>query len=454
MTTFLALMAFAGCSLQRFDFTPCTQDADCISEKWAGDTCLPDGFCGVAEAASGPFVSVFLSEVLPGRFTDSDESRFHGYAATVTDDGGIRNLAQCALAPFGLCVETYPSAGLTAPLDPARPDFGSWQSIDGGDIVAASTFLEYSPVARHNEGTPSRLTSPGNLEIGGGLGGALPAFASDDAFEVVGDLDVLEPAPDRTILVDLDDQITFRWTPTGSGEMFLEVDDLIIGLNEAAGSVTLPVSDLGLPVNKYLWIERFTVNLARIRAADIDAAGSLVRMQTRRDQLWHLDQVASAEVDRMVDGVQMADDCTAALALAPLQAGYYYGSLQAYDDDMSVDEANPFTKVGSTGKDAFVRLDLEASQTLTFLYYTPFDDGVVYLLDSCADPTPWPLMAANGEGWGIEDELEYTAPRDQTLILGLDAFVDDKLKAEGRTGDSFSLDFLIDGRAKISPRGP
>ncbi|MEN0067729.1 MAG: hypothetical protein AAGA48_36710 [Myxococcota bacterium] len=358
----------------------------------------------------------------------SDYSTY-AFGVTFPDGGGYINLAHCLLLG-SVCTDTYPASGAVydTPFDGTRI---TSQNLDPGLIVAAGVEIPYDNQQGISVGD-GIASGAGDLSIDGG---DLVSYMGSAVFEVLaGGIDGVTPDPMVPVGVSELDTLTFAWKPGSSGNLFLSIGERIYGLDDSTGTFELPVADAGFPP---VPISNSTVFLSRLTNTTVDAGGNTFHVESRVDQPFVIEYRAS-DLTTLVDGTGMANTCTLAQGLDALTPGNYGGTLADYENSQDLGDYNPITGYSSTGRDGYVRIDLQAGQTLEVAYSQPEGDPVAYLLDSACDEV---VAGADDTIVGGFETFTYAATADGPVYLTLDGW-DGYMNYPG---EEFGFSFTVTG---------
>ncbi|MBX2801290.1 MAG: PPC domain-containing protein [Myxococcales bacterium] len=384
------------------------------------------------EPLTGQFGSVVLGQVLDSAaFGPKDFKNGHyAFGIALSDGGGLANLAHCLIVG-DVCTDVYPEVGDTYSPTPDLKFLYSADLRDSGSMNAAGVQLDYVSQAGISFGALAALEGPGNFSI---TGGELAAFDDPDAFPVAeGAFGAVTPDPLQALRVGPGDTITFTWENEGTvGGTFLSVGEIVVGLDDSAGTYELSVDDAGFQGP----VAGGVAYLSRITTTEVDAAGNSFQIQTRIDQPFSIEYVDPKAVDELEDGVTIADDCASAKALTPVGAGAYFGTTADYANSVELKDKNPITGYATAGLDGFVRVDLTKGQQLDVAYTQIVQDATVYLFDGTCGGTP--AAGADGTLGGDEESFSFTATQTGPVYIGLDTWV-----YYGPEGGLFTLDLTI-----------
>ena len=270
-------------------------------------------------------------------------------------------------------------------------------------------------------------------------------YDNDNAFIVTERLVPTSPPSEDRISAGPGDSVTFTWKPLGKGAVILEFAGTIYTLKDE-GSFTLPLDKVALNSP----IDSVPATLSRVTMSDVDAAGNTFRVQTRSDQVWFVDYVdLGNKYTGLIDGETLADGCSKAQGLTAVGAGKYVGALTSYANDVELPAYNPATGLPTSGRDGFVKVELEAGQTLQASYQQDEANASFYLLNaSCDTETPLTGSDEDPNRPSTVESLSYKATTNETVYLALDAYVrSDTFAPILNSGDLFILDILIKGNA-------
>lgn len=336
-----------------------------------------------------------------------------GYAIFVDDTQGVINAALCLLAPSGgPCVTTLGEPDGEAAV--VSPDTLTPTTFNAGEEIHVGGFA-LNPV-----GTNTIVYVTADATWGGDgtltFDGELAPYDGADDFEFPGDLEVTAPDPLARVGVGPGATVDFAWIPGGDGEVYLRYGTGMTHLIDD-GAHALSIDTLGLQAP----VDGRIVQLMRAVDTDIAAAGNEFHVTTAVEQWFYLDYTAPDGYIELLDGVHAAETCEAALALAPLPAGEYYGDATGAAPDYDLGDGNDATGYATAGEDEVVRVDLRVGQTLTVAMRQAWADGAVYLLDGDCDLAD-PIKGVDDTLDGEVETLTYRPLTDKTVLVVVDSW--------------------------------
>ncbi|MEN0068437.1 MAG: hypothetical protein AAGA48_40325, partial [Myxococcota bacterium] len=351
-----------------------------------------------------------------------------GVGVTLSQDGGVINIASCAFIGYS-CTTEYPGIGEDVPALLDLSAVGQPQFFDAGAMEAAGNLMPFDSTNQLNLRAGVNLTGPGNFSVGGDL---VP-FDSADAFPVVGEFELTSHDGAVPVRITPDDKaLTLTWTSKGEGMMILTADDTLFGLDPAAGTFDLTAESFDFDEP----LDTRAITLSLLTHTEVNAEGNIFQIETRRTEYLQVDYIGKAAGEELLN---FADNCDDAKALDPLTDGRYYGTLanntNAHEPDVTATDEVP-----ALGRDAVMRLDVTAGQVVEVSYQDLVYDGAIYLLDSDCDVNN-PLEIGNGTGpeYGGEESIEFTVSEDATYYILVDNWSGDGAEVGGLF--EFEVDF-------------
>ncbi len=135
---------------------------------------------------------------------------------------------------------------------------------------------------------------------------------------------------------------------------------------------------------------------------------------------------------------EISDTCAGATTAAT--AGNYYGDNASGTSEIDLGDGNVHTGYATEGNDSFVRIDLDAGETLTASQRLLEFDAALYLMTDCADIASV-VAASDATLTGDLEALSYTASSAETVYLVLDAWIPDDAT---ELGGQFRLDIEVE----------
>jgi hypothetical protein len=263
-------------------------------------------------------------------------------------------------------------------------------------------------------------------------------YAGTEDITLNAPIEVVSPPNGSPLKFKNGENITFEWTPTGAGEVYLRISSFnyerIFWLADD-GYHDLSIDSLGYgDMNQVV-----TFTLSRWHTDVVRHENNALEISDVSEVAWTGRYIYKGSREEL----EPADSCLEAQGMTAItDSGTYWGRLGGYRSDLDPGVGNPCTGFNAPGNEGMVAVDLDPLEIMTVNYRLEIGDASVYVVEDCSDASMC-LAGADATLLGDLESFQYfnNTEATQRLYLVLDAYQN---QSGGRALGTFELDLTID----------